>query len=304
MTPRRARAFTLLEVMAVVLMLGLVFLVMGGVFSRIAGSATDASQTEVTRRGLLLVDRVARDLEGALLVEKPDELDPLAHPWLFLAESRRGRDGADRLKFDARGAAAGSAHAGDVAVVAYWVEPGDADDLRLVRWTSPALPEGLDRSFPRSGDPGAQVIAKGLARFGVRLVDDEGTVVSSWDSSTAERSGDLPVAAEISLALRDAAAPEGERAFARRVVLPLRPIDLERALAGEGEDEEDEEEEEEDDGCLTVSACYAANGEAFEALFAQYGDPSSIRALVESNRDQCVDDFEASTGIPLAGFCE
>ena len=63
MSARRARAFTLLEVIAVVLILGLVFLVMGGVFSQIAGTATDADQTETTRRGLLLIERVARDLE-------------------------------------------------------------------------------------------------------------------------------------------------------------------------------------------------------------------------------------------------
>jgi hypothetical protein len=142
---RRARAFTLLEMIAVVLMLGLVFLVMGGVFARIASTTTDANQTETTRRGLLLVDRVARDLEGATLVEKPAELDPQAHPWLFLADSRLGRGGSDSLKFDSRSAPSTAEHAGGLAVVAYWIEPGDADDLRLLRWTSPALPESLVR---------------------------------------------------------------------------------------------------------------------------------------------------------------
>jgi hypothetical protein len=304
MSLRRARAFTLLEVMAVVLMLGLVFLVMGSVFGSIASTTTDASQTELTRRGLLLVDRVARDLEAAMLVEKPDELDPLAHPWLFFAESRRSADGADRLKFDARAAPSGAEHAGDLAVIAYWVEPGDADDLRLVRWSAAALPEGLDRSFPRSGDDGAQVLANGLARFGVRFVDEEGAVTPSWDSSTAQRSGQLPVAAEISLALLDPAAPEGERAFTRRVVLPLRPIDLEAALSGEdaGDDEEDEDDEDEDD-CVTVGACYAQNAAALQSLFTQYGDPGSVQALLDANREQCVEEFEASTGFPIAEIC-
>jgi hypothetical protein len=304
MSPARRSAFTLLEVMAVVLMLGLVFLVMGSVFSRIASTTTDANQTELTRRGLLLVDRVARDLETATLVEKPEELDPLAHPWLFLAESRRGGDVADRLKFDARRAPSGVEPAGDLAVVAYWVEPGDADDLRLVRWSAPALPEGLDRSFPRSGDEGAQVLANGLARFGVRFVDEEGAVTPGWDSSTVERSGQLPVAAEISLALIDSSAPEGERAFTRRVVLPLRPIDLEKALSGEDDTDEDDEEDEDDEkDCVTVGACYAQNGAAFQSLFAQFGDPTAVQTLLEQNSDQCVEEFEASTGYPIAELC-
>jgi type II secretory pathway component PulJ len=302
MSARRARAFTLLEVIAVVLMLGLVFLVMGSVFAQIASTTTDASQTETTRRGLLLIDRVARDLTGATLVAKPEELDPLAHPWLFFAESRQGGDGADRLKFDTRGPRGDAEHATDLAVVAYWVAPGEEDDLRLLRWSSPALPESLDRSFPSERDEDARVIASGLTRFGVRLSDADGAVVSSWDSSSLERSGQLPVAAEIALALRDATAPEGERAFKRRVLLPLQPIDLEKAL--KGEDEGDQEDEEDEEGCVTVGECQAQNAGLFASLISQAPDPASIQAALDANRNQCWVDFALNLPISIDVDCE
>lgn len=298
---RRRRAFTLLEVIAVVLILGLIFLVMGSFFREIGSTATDADQTQATRRGLLLIDRVADDLAGAMLVEKPEELDPLEHPWLFLAESRGGQGGADRLKFDSRSARPAGEHASDLGVVAYWTEPGDADDLKLLRWTSPALPESLNRDFPRSGDDGVQVIASGLTRFAVHFSDADGAVAVSWDSSTLERSGQLPIAAEIRLALADASAPEGEREFVRRVVLPIRPIDLEKTLAGESGD--DEEEEEDDEDCVTVAQCRAEHPAEVSALLAQLPDPASAQAALDANAAMCIDDVEAQIGFEL-DFCE
>jgi hypothetical protein len=301
----RARAFTLLEVMAVVLILGFVFLVMGNVYQRTVGpTATSPSQTEATRRGLLLIDRVARDLEGATLVEKPKETDPLAHPWLFFAESRRSSEGADRLKFDTRSARPTAEHATDLSVVAYWVEPGEADDLRLVRWTSPALPESLERELPSAADANAQVVASGVARFGVRFTDDEGAVVGAWDSSTVERSGQLPIAADVTLALFDATAPEGERVFRKRVLLPIRPIDLEKALSGrEEDDDEDEDDEEDDEECVTLGECQAQNPNGVSALISQAADPAALQNLLDANADMCVEDVEASAGIDLSGIC-
>jgi hypothetical protein len=301
---RRARAFTLLEMIAVVLILGLVFLTMGDVFSQIAKTTTGASQTETTRRGFLLIDRVARDLEGATLVEKPAELDPQAHPWLFLAESRLGRGGADRLKFDSRSAGGAAEHASDLAVVAYWIEPGDEGDLRLLRWTSPALPESLERDFPNHTDESVQIVASGLTRFGVQLSDEEGAVVSSWDSSTLERSSKLPLAAEITLALRDDSAPEGEREFTKRVVLPIRPIDLEKALSGKAGADDGSDEEDDEDGCVTVGECQAANAAAFAAAIAQTPDPASIQSALDANREQCWQDFVGGLGLDLPVNCE
>jgi len=275
------------------------FVVMASVFSGIADVTTTADHSVVTRRGLLLLDRVADDLAGATLVEKPEEVDPLEHPWLFLAESRGGRGGSNRLKFDSRSARPAGEHASDLGVVAYWTEPGDADDLQLLRWTSPALPEGLDRDFPRSSDGAAQVLARGVTRFAVSFVDDEGQVAQSWDSSTLERSGQLPIAAEITLALADASAPDGEREFSRRVVLPIRPIDLAKALSGEsGDEDEDDEDDEGDEECVTIAQCRADNAPAFAAWIAQQPDPAAAQAMLDANANACAEDID---GLE---FCE
>jgi len=295
---RPARAFTLLEVMAVVLILGGLFVVMANVFSGIADVTTTADHSVVTRRGLLLLDRVADDLAGATLIEKPEEVDPLEHPWLFLAESRGGRDGANRLKFDSRSAHPAGEHASDLGVVAYWTELGDGDDLQLVRWTSPALPEGLDREFPRRGDDAAQVLARGVTRFAVSFVDEEGELALSWDSSTLERSSQLPIAAEITLALADPSAAEGEREFSRRVVLPIRPIDLAKALSGESADEGDDEDDEDDEDCVTIAQCRADNAPAFAAWIAQQPDPAAAQAMLDANSNACAEDVD---GLE---FCE
>jgi len=299
---KRRSGFTLLEMIAVVVLLGLVFTAMGMFFrSAIGPTATAPDQNEATRRGLLLIDRVARDLEGATLIEKPEGVDPLEHPWLFYAEARRSQDGADRLKFDARGAPGDAPHATDLAVVAYFTEPGDADDLRLVRWSSPVLPESLDRSLPSSADDGAHVLANGLTRFGVRFVDEEGATTPSWDSSTLERSGKLPISAEITLALVDEATPEGERVFEKRVLLPIRPIDLEETLTGESGEED--EEEEDDEECVTVGECIDANPANFAAFLATQPDPASIQANVDAVRNQCAEDVLPALGIDI-GSCE
>jgi hypothetical protein len=298
---RRARAFTLLEVMAVVMILGFIFLVMGKVFKDIASTTTDASRTETTRRGLLLLDRVAGDLEGATLVVKPEATDPLQHPWLFYADSRLARNGADRLKFDTRTAPGPAEHATDLAVVAYWAERGDDDDLRLLRWTSPALPEGLDRDFPNRDDPGVQVVATGLSSFALRFSDDKGNVVSAWDSSTLERSSQLPLAAEIDVGLRDESAPEGGVTFSRTVLLPLRPFDLEKALAGKQEDEDEQDEDsDKDEDCVTVAACRAANASAFAAAIAARPE---WEAILNAASTQCWDDFEAANGFDAPVDC-
>jgi prepilin-type N-terminal cleavage/methylation domain-containing protein len=299
----RARGFTLLEVLAVVLLLGVVFFVMASVFSQIAKTAADPELTERTRRGLLLVDRVSRDLEGAVLMEKPDDIDPLAHPWLFYADSRGGSGGANRIKFDSRAARSAAEHAGDVAVVAYWTEIGDDGGLELLRWTSPALPESLDRSFPSRNDEGAAVIARGLARFALRFTDEDGVQTESWDSSTLERSGRLPVSVEIEVALADETADEGEVPFRKLAVLAIRPIDLAAALSPDGESDDEDDEDEEDDDCVTVGQCVARNAAAYSAFLATQADPAAIRAAVDAASDQCWEDVQPSLGIQLAN-CE
>ena len=104
MRPRAAEAaFTLLEMLFVVLVSGIVLTFAANFYVDLsyASSAALASSVEL-RRATSVLDRVARDLEGATLVKTPEGQDPLLEsPWLFLAEGR-GTDGADRLRFQSR----------------------------------------------------------------------------------------------------------------------------------------------------------------------------------------------------------
>jgi len=196
-------------------------------------------------------------------------------------------EGADRLKLVTLGQEpmASQIAASDLAQVA-WITRTTADGTRdLLRWSLPRLPEGLDRRFPRDDDPGVFLVAEGLEAFGVRFLDAEGAWVDRWDSSALVQSSQLPQVAEISVTLAGDP-PAGP--YRRRVVLPMRPIDLAARLSGEeAAGGEDEEEEEGDESCRRVAECIDPAALALEPLLADIvNDPSF--------QEQCVGD----TGIP------
>lgn len=306
----RRAGFTLMEMMLVVLLTGIVLTAATRIYSRISRSGQAVVEaTQEVRQATALVDRIARELEGSVLVTRPDGVDPLAHPWLFLGESRRGDLGAERLKFATRSqrALADDASASDLAMVAYWLSPAEGDGFDLMRWTSPHLPEGLDRDFPRRDDGGVQVFAEGIADFGIRFLDEDGAWEEDWDSSTLTRSDQLPVAADVRVALLDPSDtdPTEEAAvFERRVRIALRPVDLEKALAGDaggldGNDDDEDGEDGDETACVTVGECISRNQALYDAYEAT--DPS-ISAIVDSIRDQCFADQPVS--IPGLSGCE
>ena len=101
--PRKRKGFTLIEVMAVVALIGFVFFVALNFYTDLTRASTRASNhTRGVRRASAILDRVARDIEGALLLVKPPEMDPFAFPWIFLGETRLGGDASERLKFVTR----------------------------------------------------------------------------------------------------------------------------------------------------------------------------------------------------------
>jgi len=240
--------------------------------TRASEAATE--RTRASRRAAAVLDRIARDLEATVLVKKPAEVDPLFHPWVFLAEDRGGAEGAEHLKFTTRSRIprATALHESDHEVVAYVLRDGDAGGLELLRWSSPRLPEELDRSFPASEVEGALLFADDLVSFGVRFLDESSEWKSEWDSSTLVDSSELPLAAEISVAILAEKGPlagKEPELYSRRVLMPVRPLDLEALLDSEAE------QEEEQTGCatgMTVGACVAANLVAFDALRAE--DPN------------------------------
>ena len=295
----RRSGFTLIEMLAVLGFTALLMLFAANFYLEITRSSETATErTRGSRRAVAVLDRIARDLEAAVLVKKPEDVDPLSHPWLFLAEDRGGSEGADHLKFTTRSRIPRSTalHESDYEVVAYFLREGEEGGVELLRWSSPRLPEELDRSFPASEMEGALLFAGDLASFGVRFMDEESEWKSEWDSSTLVDSSELPLAAEISLAIL----PEGDRldeeepeVYLRRVLLPVRPLDLEALLGASTE--ADAEEEEEDEECVTVSECLERNGVSLDEL--RDSDPG-LYSSIDSILGFCFS--EHADSLPMA----
>jgi len=314
---RRSRAkpefaFTLIEMLMVVLFTGLVLTFAANFYLDISHASQAALERTVdVRRATTVLDRVTRDLEAAVLVKKPEALDPLAHPWVFLAEASGRGSGADRLKFQARNHRPRTAlgHESDLVTIAYWLAPAeDGESLDLLRWTSAHLPESLDRSFPRRDDPGVELLASRVAGFGVRLEDAEGAWADAWDSSTLAHSSELPIAAEVNLTLlpeepvENALEPEAPLVYARAVLLALRPIDLEKTLGGEADGDGDGKEDDEL-ACVTVNQCIGRNQAAVDQYLSSAPNRSEIQGILSSIGEQCWKDHAATLGVPVAN-CE
>lgn len=260
---RAGAGFTLIEVMAVMLLTALVLGVALDFYIDLSNQSQRASEaTRSLRRATSLLDRIARDFEHTVLVKKPEDMDPLANPWLFLAEESKTEDGADRVKFVTRRSPDERTRAGvsDLAMVAYELRPGpEGDDFELLRWSRPDLPESLDRDFPPTDDPDALVLADGVSHFALHFLDDKDEWVSDWDSSQLVDSSELPVAVEIEVAMASHDPVTDETtpgpSYRRRVMLPVRPLDLETltdpaAYAALGGQESDQKQCE-----LTVADC-------------------------------------------------
>ncbi len=320
--PHKAAAgFTLLEMLAVIFLMSIVLFVAIDFYldlSRASSAATDSTRS--VRRAVVLLDRVARDLEGAVLLKKPEDVDPIAFPWLFVAESESADAGADRVKFVRRGhhPSATSAAESDLEVVA-WITLPDASgdgDVEVRRSGGTQLPDSLDRSFPTAEN--SDLVAAGLASFSIKFQGEAGAWTGRWDSTTLAGSSELPTVAEIEVSFRTGpGAGDVDGPYLRRVLLPLRPIDLEEQLAaaggpaganprdqdGDGKDDEtgepvapddqnadtDQANNEEGGGQKTVQNCLSAHPE--------------LQALVQSNPQAAsiVDSLKGQPASSLVG---
>jgi prepilin-type N-terminal cleavage/methylation domain-containing protein len=258
---RREPGFTLIEVLAVVLMTGILMGVALDFYldlSRASNRAADG--TRETRRMAAVLDRMVRDLENTVFLHKPDAVDPLFHPWIFLGEAGAPPLGAERLKFVIRGhdPRRSAVPESDFAVVTYALRRGEEGGLELWRSETPGLPEGLDRSFPLPGSPGEVLFAQGIAAFGVSFRDSSLQLKTSWDSSLMVEESELPTTVEIQLAMVEPGqqlAPEELEIQHRSVRMPVRPLDLQAMFEAS-----EEEEEEEDQANKTVCDCIDCAG--------------------------------------------
>ncbi len=237
---RSGAAFTLIEVLAVILLTSVVFgVAINGYLDLSHGTQRASDTTREIRRATAILDRIARDFENVVLLTAPPDMDPIEHPWVFLGESRRIDVGADHLKFVTRGRHPQNddVHESDLEMVAYSLRrAADDDSFELMRWSSPRLPEGLDRYIPTDESDGAMLLADGLAHFGVRFIAEDGDVVDDWDSSLLLHSDMLPIAVDIEVAFYDPDWDPGLDpdavlpSYTRRVVLPIRPLNLAELL--------------------------------------------------------------------------
>ena len=243
---RRTAGFTLIEVLAVLFLTALLLGTAISFYIDLSNHSQKATDTtREVRRATTLIDRIARDLERTVLVKKPDDMDPLANPWIFLAEPRYGNrakgaaSGSDRIKFKMRSEPPRSNEqpTSDLTTVTYSLErPQNGVGFELRRWSSPRMPDHLDRDFPRPDDTASLLLADGVSHFALRFLDDSGQWVDRWDSSQLVDTSELPVQVEIEISLLPASAsvdPSAAQAveaqplvYARRVLLPMRPLDM------------------------------------------------------------------------------
>ena len=147
-------------------------------------------------------------------------------------------------------------------------------------------------------------MAEGLAHFGVTFINEFDERSSTWDSSLLGESGELPVAVDVSVALVDYKNPDTEpRPYRRRVVLPVRPLDMQALLdptslingggAGEEEDEQNDFVGEDPNDPRVTPACAESPCAGFlacaiincQANIGRYGESQDLM-LEETLREQ------------------
>jgi type II secretory pathway pseudopilin PulG len=258
----RIAAFTLIEVLAAVFLTSLVMSVAISFFVNLSDS-TDAAAQKIrqARQALAVLDRVARDLEGAYLLSNSPGLHAQSQSWSFVAESEVGDSASDRVRFVSRSYRPRNRldHGSDLAVISYVLDSADdAAGFDLLRSVSPGLPSDALEEFQADSDESFMVVAERIQHFGLYFMGADREWHETWDSTQAEQSAALPRAARIEIAYLPTLASgaddfdridleEGEmQIYTRQVRLPMQAIDLAAILANASA-EDDEREEEEDD---------------------------------------------------------
>ncbi len=239
MTPRggsagaaRGDGFTLLEILITIAIMSLLITTAVQAFQSIT-RAEERARAGVgrARAAQVLLDRLERELVGTVLVPGPESEEPVAHPFLFVAEDRSSGNSAVRFVTLTPSRSLESAASGGPRRVSYEVREVAFDSLdgpeepllELVRREDLLAAEAEPDISALDG----QVVAEGLARFRLRFESEtEDGWVDRWDSTAVETLDRLPLAVEVAVALweRD---PDGGfvrgREYQRRVELPLRP---------------------------------------------------------------------------------
>ncbi|MFQ5515641.1 MAG: type II secretion system protein J [Myxococcota bacterium] len=247
----RAAGFTLLEMLIAIGITALVVTVAIQVYLGLLQAQERALGNEGrTRAALVLLDRIASELSGTLLIVKPEDTDRLSHPYFFVGEDRvLGTADADAIRFVTLSPARPAAARGGAGVrmISYATEPRPGEGFNLLRAEEP-LPDGLDTRI--RVDEG-QVVAEQLALFSLRFRDeDTGDWRDYWNSTDIARLDLLPASVEVRVRMleQDASGePVAGAEHTRVVELRIRPIEPgvppDQVPAPPDEDEEEDEEE-------------------------------------------------------------
>ena len=212
---RRAAGFTLIEVLAVVLLTGIVLGVALDFYldlSRASNRAAD--NTRETRRTAAVLDRMARDLENTVFLKKPDALDPLAHPWIFLAEEAAPELGAERLKFVTRGHDPRAQRGARVGSRGRDLHAAPRRGRRASSCGArrpPGSPRASTASFPARGSPGDVAARRGRRRLRRRLPRRRAPAQDQLGLLQLVEESELPAAVEIQLAMTEPGPRRGAR---------------------------------------------------------------------------------------------
>ena len=229
MTNARAPGFTLLEVLVAVFVMSLVLTFTFQAYRGIADAYARASEGGERDRALhVLLDRIERELSGAVLVQREDGADPLTHPYFFFAQPRDYGDAAGfELRFITQTPprSPGSPPAA-LALVTYGVAPSESGlGLALLRQEEPVpaeLAKEVEWTHP-------QVMADEVSNFTLGFSGDAVVASGGWDSTGVEQLDALPDAVEVAVSLWEEA-PDGEPwpgpPLSRLVPLHVRPFRL------------------------------------------------------------------------------
>ncbi len=250
--------FTLIEVLITIAILGLVMTTAFQLFEGITRAEARALQGLGRRHAVeILLDRMASELVGTVMLHRQEGTDPLFHPYLFVgSDGGAGIEDRDRLRFITQTPArrAGESVAGGLRMVTYVPVERGTDVIDLMRQEEP-LPMGLQREIREEG----QTIAEDIASFSLRFEAEDGIEwQDEWDSSQVEHLDMLPLNVEIAVRLIE----EDDRGelvvgdeHVRVVNLPVRPFDL------KPRDPNDVSEDHEEECGLYIEECIAQNAD-------------------------------------------
>ena len=292
--------FTLIEVLGAIFLTTIVLAVAVSLFINLSNQSERAVEVMRTDlRASAVLDRVARDLAGASLLVRPSEdTDPNAHPWFFTSESQNAFGSSDSLKFISRNQrpSIATAHASELAQIAYFTTFEEDGSATLYRWSSSSLPPDYQPGFPGPDDPNSFVVAENLGAVTFRFRTEEGEWVDEWDSKQLIQSDQLPTVVEIMVeaaptANEDFLLQEQPKPYVRQIVIQQRPIDLSKMVeekiqaqqlaAATAAATDDEDAELDEDGNPIEDDTNAANNR------------STVGACVQANIAACNQQFGA-----------